>query len=113
MGSFFNWAEYWKEHFKEELTSEEILKKVKQTEIYYWIYVLFAFILILVGVSKIFQSSSNNPQALFGLFLAVTGSIIILWNKLQMQIKLSMLYTIWIRNNQIEAEIRKSEAADL
>jgi hypothetical protein len=111
MGALFNWADKFEK--LEELTCEDILKQVRKIESYYWAYLVIAVIFSAVGVSIIFQSSANNSKALFGLFLAVTGVIQIAWMKLSMQIKLSLLYTTWINNKKFEAEIRKSEAADL
>ena len=110
MGAF-NWADRF-ETLK-ELTREDILKQVRKTEIVYWVYVAIFVILVIVGVWKIFQPSANNSNALFGLLLAVTSVIQIALIKLSTQIKLSMLYTTWINNIRFEAEIRKSEAADL
>ena len=107
----FNWADRFEK--LKELTREDILKQVRKTEIVYWVYVVIFVILIIVGVFKIFQPSSNNSNALFGLLLAVTSVIQIALIKLSTQIKLSMLYTMWVNNIRFEAEIRKSEAADL
>ena len=107
----FNWVHKFEK--LKELTREDILKQVRKTEIVYWVYVVIFVILIIVGVSKIFQPSANNSNALFGLLLAVTSVIQIALIKLSTQIKLSMLYTMWVNNIRIEAEIRKSEAADL
>lgn len=111
MGALCNWADKFEK--LQELTCEDILKQVSKSESYYWAYLIIAVIFSAVGVSIIFQSSANNTKALFGLFLAVTGVIQIAWLKLSMQIKLSLLYTTWINNKRFEAEIRKSEAADL
>ena len=110
MGAF-NWADRFEK--LKELTREDILKQVRKTEIVYWVSLVIFVILIIVGVWKIFQPSANNSNALFGLLLAVTGVIQIAVIKLSTQIKLSMLYTMWINNIRFEAEIRKSEAADL
>ena len=111
MGALFNWADRFEK--LKELTREDILKQVRKTEIYYWVYVVIFVILVIVGVSIMFQPSSNNSKALFGLLLAVTSVIQIALIKISNQIKLSMLYTMWINNIRFEAEIRKSEAADL
>jgi uncharacterized membrane protein HdeD (DUF308 family) len=97
MGAF-NWADRFEQ--LKELTREDILKQVRKTEIVYWVYVVIFVILIIVGVSIIFQPSANNSKALFGLFIAVTGVIQIAWTKLSMQIKLSMLYTMWINSKR-------------
>ena len=111
MGALFNWADRFEK--LKELTCEDILKQVRKTEIVYWVYLVIFVILIIVGVWKIFQPSANNSNALFGLLLAVTSVIQIALIKLSTQIKLSMLYTMWINNIRFEAEMRKSEAADL
>lgn len=110
MGLFFNWSK----NFKEQPTCEDILKKVKKTEILYWIWMLISVVLTLVGISMIIQSPANDTkQLIMGLFTGVVGMILIVYMKLWLQIQLSMYFTIWDSNNRIEAEIRKSEAADL
>ena len=110
MGAF-NWADRFEK--LKELTRDDILKQVRKTEIVYWVYLVIFVILIIVGIWIIFQPSANNSNALFGLLLAVTSVIQIPLIKLSTQIKLSMLYTMWINNIRFEAEMRKSEAADL
>jgi hypothetical protein len=110
MGALFNWAD--KLETLKELTYEDIRKQVRKIESYYWVYVVIAVILGSVGVIM-FQSSANNSNALLGLFLAVTGVIQIALNRISTQIKLSIIYITWINKKRFEAEIRKSEAADL
>ena len=111
MGALFNWAD--KLETLKELTREDIPKQVRRIESYFWVNVVIASILIIVGGSIIFQSSANNSEALFGLLVAVSGVIQAAWIKLSTQIKLSLIYTAWTNNIRFEAEIRRSEAADL
>ena len=111
MGASFNWADRLEK--LKELTCEDIPKQVRKIESYFWVNVVIDSILIIVGGSIIFQSSANTSKALLGLFIAVSGMIQIAWIKLSTQIKLSLIYITWINNKRFEAEIRKSEAADL
>ena len=106
----FNWAE----SFKEQPTCEDILKKVRKTEILYWIFLLLSVVITLWGILIMILVPANNFKALFlGLFLAIDGSMQIILIKIWAHIKLSMYFTIWDRKNWIESEIRKSEAADI
>ena len=107
---FFNWAE----SFKETPTCEDILKKVRNIEIQYWIYLLLSVIIALWGVLVVLCAPANNLKLLLiGLFLAIDGCLQITLIKIWAHIKLSMYWIIWDRNNRIEAELTKLEAQDL
>ena len=107
---FFNWAE----SFKEQPTCEDILKKIQKIEIIYWISLLLAVFISVLGLLIMLLTPANNLKALFlGLFLGTNGLIQIALMKIWVHIKLSMYRIIWDSNNRIEAEIRKSEAEDL
>ena len=107
---FFNWAE----SFKEQPTCEDILKKVRKTEILYWVFILLSVFIAIAGANLIVNApESNLKQHAWGLFLAIVGIVNIAVIKLWAQIRLTMYFTIWDSKNLIEAEIRKSEAADI
>jgi len=104
----FNWAAT----FKEQKTCEDILGRVRKTEIMYWIYLILLVALTLEGLSKL-TNSDDTKGMLFGLFLALTGVINIALIKLWAHIRLVMYYTIWDSQNRLEAELNKSLASDL
>ena len=107
---FFNWAQA----FKETPTCDDILKRVRRTEITYWIFLLISVFIALGGLSMIGNAPEDNlKQHAMGLFLALTGIVNIAMIKLCAHIRLMMYFIIWDRNNTIEAEIKKLEAQDL
>ena len=107
---FFNWAET----FKETPTCDDILKKVRKTEILYWIYLLLS-VFIAIGGANLIQNAPQDDlkQHAWGLFLAIVGIVNVAVIKLWAHIRLTMYFTIWDRKNWIDAEIRKSEAEDI
>jgi hypothetical protein len=107
---FFNWAE----GFEKTPTCEDILKRVTKTEITYWIFLALSVFIALWGINTIISAPENSlKQHAMGLFLALTGIINVAVMKLWAHIRLTMYFIIWDRKNRIDAEIRKSEAADL
>ena len=107
---FFNWAE----SFKEQPTCEDILKKIQKIEIIYWISLLLAVFISVLGLLIMLLTPANNLKALFlGLFLGTNGLIQIAMVEIWVHIKLSMYRIIWDQENRLEAEINKLEAADL
>jgi len=107
---FFNLAKI----FKEQPTCEDILKKVRNTEILYWICFLVSLFIAMGGGNIILNAPENDlKEHAWGLFLAILGIVNIAVIKLWAHIKLTMYYIIWDRNNRIEAEINKLEAQDL
>lgn len=107
---FFNWAE----GFKEQPTCEDVLKKVRKTEITYWIWLAVCVFITIGGLNTIAKAPEGNlKQHVMGLFLALLGIIQITLMKIWAHIRLAMLYQIWDSQNRLENEIRKSQAADL
>jgi len=107
---FINWAE----NFKEKPTCDDILKKVRKTEITYWIFQVVCVIITFKGFFILSKTpESDLEQRAIGLFLLLIGVTHIAVMKLWAHIKLTMYYIIWDRNNKIEAEINKLEAQDL
>lgn len=107
------------EKHKEGLKNEEILERVRLYE-KQWRHNRFLFIgLTLIGNILIIIPGGLESSGLFwgfkfsGLFWGVFGMILLLHNEISTQIRLGHLHNYWISNNQFEAEIRKSEAADL
>ncbi len=106
----FNWAE----SFKETPTCDDILKKVRKTEITYWIFLSLSVFITLWGLNIIFNAPDDNlKQHAIGLFLGIVGIVNVAVMKLWAHIRLTTYIIIWDRKNRIEAEIRKSEAEDL
>ena len=107
---FFNWSE----GFKEQPTCEDVLKKVRKTEITYWIWIVICLVIMIAGFNIIEKAPEGDlKEHMIGLFFALLGVIQITLMKIWAHIRLTMLYQIWDSQNRIENEIRKSEAADL
>jgi hypothetical protein len=107
---FFNWAET----FKEQPTCEDILKKVRKAEIKYWIFLVISVAVAIEGINMVIAAPENNiKRHTIGLILVIAGLINIALMKLWAHIILTTYYLIWDNKNRVEAEIRKSEAADL
>ena len=103
----FNWAA----RFEEQKTCEDILGRVRKTEIIYWIYMAVLVVLTLCGIDLL-KNSDGTREMLFGLFLALVGVINIVLIKLWAHVRLVMYYIIWDRQNRLEAEFDKSLAED-
>ena len=107
---FFNWAE----GFKEQPTCEDVLKKVRKTEIVYWIFMVIFILVGLHGLKTIAQAPQGDlKQHVMGLLLSLVGVSQITLMKIWAHIRLAMLYQIWDSQNRLENELRKSQAADL
>ena len=107
---FFNWAKA----FKEQPTCEDVLKKVRKTEITYWIWLVMFVVVTIGGLNTIAKAPEDDlKEHVMGLFLSLFGIIQITLMKIWAHIRLTTLYLIWDSQNRIENEIRKSEAADL
>lgn len=106
----FNWAKI----FEESPTCEDVLKRVRKTEIAYWIYMVILIIFTLGGLSLITEAGDNEFKAMvWGLFIAITGVIQIALIKIWAHIRLTTYWLIWDRNNKLEAELKQSQAMDL
>ena len=106
----FNWAE----SFKEQPTCGDILKKVRKAEIKYWIFLVLSVAIAIWGLNIVITAPENDMKRhTIGLILTIAGLINIALMKLWAHIILTTYYLIWDSKNRIEAEIRKSEAADL
>ena len=104
----------WAEAFEEKRTCENVLMKVHRTEITYWIWLLVCIALGLGGWAMILSAPSNDIKAhAIGLFLAVDGMIGVATIKIWVHIRLCMFWTLWLEQNRLEEEMRRSEAADL
>ena len=107
---FFNWAQ----KFKETPTCDDILKRVRKTEILYWISLVLSVCIAIWGWNILNDAPENSlKQHSIGLLLAIVGIVNVAVTKLWAHIRLTMYFIIWDRKNWIEAEIRKSEAEDL
>ena len=107
---FFNLAKA----FEESPTCDDILKRVRKTEITYWIYAVICILVVLHGIGMMQEAEDGDIKEIaMGLFIAVAGFIYIAIIKLWVHIRLTMYFIIWDRNNTIEAEIKKSELQDM
>ncbi len=107
---FFNWAQI----FKETPTLEDILKKVRKTEITYWIFLVICVCIFAKGMNTLFEAPEDSTkQQIEGAFWALFGLINVVMIKLWAHIRLTTYFLIWDRNNKIESEINKLEAQDL
>jgi hypothetical protein len=112
MGNDFDFVKNFEKH-KEGLTNEEILEGVRETEKNYRKFRVIYLIMTLAGLISIVIGPDSTKPLLVGLLMGVGGLILMMHNVTAMQIRISNLYNNWVSNNRIEAEIRKSEAADL
>ncbi len=107
---FFNWAK----NFEEQPTCGDILKKVRKTEIYYWVFVVISVLIAFGGLGTIEQANEGDMKQIgWGIFLIVLGLVNVGVIKIWAHLRLVMYYMIWDRNHWIEAEIKKNEAADI
>ena len=107
---FFNWAE----SFKQTRTCDDILKRVRKTEIVYWVFLVLSVCIAIWGYCILQNAPEDNlKQHAIGLFLAVVGIVNVAVIKLWAHIILTMYFIIWDSKNRIEAEINKLEAEDL
>lgn len=104
----FNWAA----RFEEQKTCEDILGRVRKTEIMYWVYMIVLIAITLSGLHSLMHSAGTRAM-LFGLFMALVGIINIALIKLWAHVRLVMYYIIWDSQNRLEAELNKSMAEDL
>lgn len=106
----FNWAE----SFKETPTCDDILKRVRRTEIQYWIWLVISIGIMGSGLNMIHVAPSGDiKQHVLGLFWAILGLVCAAIIKIWVHIRLTTYFIIWDRNNTIEAEINKMETQDL
>ena len=107
---YFNWAK----NFEETPTCDDVLKGVRKTEKTYWIYAVICVLVVLHGISTMAEAAEDDIKEIaMGLFIAIAGFIYIAIIKLWVNIKLTMYFIIWDRNNTLEAEIKKSELQDM
>ena len=107
---FFNWAE----RFKQTPTCDDILKRVRKTEILYWIFLVLSVCIAIWGYSILKNAPEDNlKQHAIGLLLAIVGIVNVAVIKLWAHIILTMYFIIWDSKNRIESEINKLEAEDL
>jgi len=108
--ALFNWAE----RFKQTPTCDDILKRVRKTEILYWIFLVLSVCIAIWGYSILKNApESDLKQHALGLFLAIVGIVNVAVIKLWAHIILTMYFIIWDSKNRIESEINKLEAEDL
>ena len=107
---FVNWAQA----FKETPTCDDILKRVRKTEITYWVFQVICVIITLAGFNIVSNTPVGNMKKLaIGILLLLIGTTHIAVMKIWAHIKLTMYFIIWDRENRLEAEMKKMEAKDL
>jgi hypothetical protein len=78
--ALFNWAE----RFRQTPTCDDILKRVRKTEILYWIFLVLSVCIAIWGYTILKNAPENNlKQHALGLLLAIVGivnvAVIKLW----------------------------------
>jgi hypothetical protein len=108
--ALFNWAE----RFRQTPTCDDILKRVRKTEILYWIFLVLSVCIAIWGYTILKNAPENNlKQHALGLLLAIVGIVNVAVIKLWAHIILTRYFIIWDSKNRIESEINKLEAEDL
>lgn len=102
----------WAQAFNENQTIEDIPSRVHKMEVAYWVWLLLTFLGSVVGLIMLGVASSLKVQ-LFGLFFALEGVTLICLIKIWAHVRLTQYWIIWDSRNRLDAEMRKSEAADL
>lgn len=91
---FINWAE----SFKEQPTCDDILKRVRKTEITYWIFIIISVAIALGGFDVIGEAPDDNlKEVALGLAMIIIGIVNVAVMKLWAHIRLTMYFIIWDR----------------
>ena len=107
---FLNWTKTW----DESLTYDEIKNRIRKTEIQYWIYLIISVLIAFGGLGTFQQAAEGDMEKIgWGIFLIVLGLVNVGVIKLWAHMKILTYFMIWERRKWIEAEIKKSEAADI
>ncbi len=97
----------WSKAFAEHNTYDDIPAKVRNTEIAYWIGLVFSLGLALAGVIVMLCAPSDALKQMFlGLFLALDGAISWAVIKIWVHIRLAMYWVIWDAQNRQRKEIK-------
>lgn len=104
----------WTKTFEEQKTCEDILGRVRKTEIAYWSYMAILVFIMLGGLSAMGNAAPGDlKQLLMGLFWALFGIINICMIKLWAHLRLVMYFMIWDSQNRTQAELDKMKQMDL
>ncbi len=96
----------WSKAFDAHKTYDEIPAKVRNTEIAYWIGLVFSIGLVLVGVSVMLSAPPDALKQMFlGLFLAIDGAISWAVIKIWVHVRLAMYWIIWDTQNRQRQQI--------
>ena len=107
---FFNWSK----NFEQTPTCDDILKRVRKTEITYWVYIIISIVIGLSGLGMIEEASNDDIKTIaMGVVITVFAIVQIALMKIWAHLRLTMYFMIWDRNNTMEAEIKKSQLQDL
>ena len=109
-----HWKHNWAESLTKQFTCEDILEKVRRTEKECLVSIRFYYGLTLISIiSIIFVPGINLKLCFVFLFIAIAGLVNAAVTKLWGQMIFNSLYLLYDSRIRTEAEIRKSEAADL
>lgn len=104
----------WAKSFEEQKTCEDILGRVRRTEITYWIYMAIPVFITLGGLTAMSTAAPGDLKHLIlGLFWALFGIINICMIKLWAHLRLVKCYMIWDSQNRTQAELDKMKSMDL
>ena len=109
-----HWKHNWAESLTKQFTCEDILEKVRTTEKECLVSVRVSYAITLISIILIVFAPGNNLKlSLVFLFIAISGIVNTAVTKLWGQMIFNSLYLLYDSRIRTEAEIRKSEAADL
>ncbi len=104
------------EWIEKPANNEDIKKGIKKVKIYFLVYFFVTIAVMIAGMSMIGNSSKIDIK-MVGLFVATIGIAGNCLIKIWCHIKLSNAKILWEMNkhfaNQVETELRRSEAQDL
>ena len=109
-----HWKHNWAESLTKQFTCEDILEKVRRTEKECLVSVWVNYAITLSSIMLIVFVPGNNLKLFFVfLFMGILGLVNTAVTKLWGQMIFNSLYLLYESRIRTEAEIRKSEAADL
>lgn len=107
---FFNWAKA----FEERRTYEDVLGKVRTTELSYWIGLLISIGMSFAGLAIFFGAPEGNIKVqLLGLAIAIEGTIWWAVIKIVTHVRLIFFGILWDSRNRYKDEMNKISSTDL
>jgi drug/metabolite transporter (DMT)-like permease len=91
----------WSKAFEERRTYQNILGKVRNTEVAYWYWLLMSILTAFVGLAVMLSAPEGNlKQMLLGLFIAIDGAIAWAVVKIVVHVRLAMYWILWDSQNR-------------